>query len=195
MPNWCSTNYHINGDKEEIKELSKILQDVEDGKFKGSVDNVGFDAWLGYVVEQLGKSWHDVSCRGEFNSLNYEDDWIEFSTETAWCPCDEVLSLMKEKFPSIDIYYMAEEGGCGLYETNDADGEFFPERYKVEAYDGSQFDDDYFEDMTDVYTFLSNFFDKDIQSEDDLEELKKEIAKDDNSYFYINKFEVVEEQF
>jgi hypothetical protein len=56
--------------------------------------------------------------------------------ETAWTPCYEVTQLMKEKYPSLRIYYKAKEPGCEVYLKNDAEGKYFPE---TEA-DGHPFD-------------------------------------------------------
>ena len=47
--------------------------------------------------------------------------------ETAWTPCYEVTQLMKAVYPSLRIFYKAEEPGCEVYLKNDADGKYFPE--------------------------------------------------------------------
>ena len=56
--------------------------------------------------------------------------------ETAWTPCYEVTQLMKAVYPSLRIFYKAEEPGCEVYLKNDAEGKYFPE---TEA-DGHPFD-------------------------------------------------------
>jgi hypothetical protein len=47
--------------------------------------------------------------------------------ETAWTPCYEVTALMKSTYPSLRIYYKAEEPNCESYEKNDVEGKYFPE--------------------------------------------------------------------
>jgi len=47
--------------------------------------------------------------------------------ETAWTPCYEVTDLLKTTYPSLRIFYKAEEPGCEVYLKNDAEGKHFPE--------------------------------------------------------------------
>ena len=47
--------------------------------------------------------------------------------QTAWTPCYEVTDLLKTTYPSLRIFYKAEEPGSGVYLKNDAEGKYFPE--------------------------------------------------------------------
>jgi hypothetical protein len=47
--------------------------------------------------------------------------------ETAWTPCYEVTNLLKAVYPSLRIFYKAEEPDCEVYLKNDAEGKYFPE--------------------------------------------------------------------
>jgi hypothetical protein len=87
-------------------------------------------------VKALGKNPEDVLCRGIWIELEQQDDKLLMAFETAWTPCYEVTQLMKEKFPSLRIFYKAEEPGCEVYLKNDVEGKYFPE---TEA-DGHPFD-------------------------------------------------------
>ena len=123
MPNICTTNYVIEGKKEELDALYQKMKEL-----KGQN--------LGQLVKALGKKPEEVECRGECTELVREGDTLLMTFETAWTPCYEVTQLMETVYPSFRIYYKAEEPGCGVYLKNDVEGKYFPE---TEA-DGHPFD-------------------------------------------------------
>ena len=135
MPNICTTNYVFEGKNEELDALyqkMKELQEMEQPLVKNGLG----PTWLGCLVKALGKNPDDVLCRGIWIELERQDDILLVTFETAWTPCYEVTQLMKTIFPSLRIYYKAEEPGCEVYLKNDAEGKYFPE---TEA-DGHPFD-------------------------------------------------------
>ena len=114
MANICTTNYVIEGKREELDALYQKMKELQ-----------GQD--LGLLVKALGKNPDEMECRGEWTELVREDETLRMIFETAWTPCYEVTQLMKEKFPSLRIFYKAEEPGCEVYLKNDAEGKYFPE--------------------------------------------------------------------
>ena len=114
MPNICTTNYVIEGKKEELDALYQKMKELREQS-------------LGQLVEALGKDPNEVMCRGGWTELEREGDILRMTFETAWTPCYEVTQLMKAVYPSLRIYYKAEEPGCEVYLKNDADGKYFPE--------------------------------------------------------------------
>ncbi|MBR6416939.1 MAG: hypothetical protein IKS22_12690 [Bacteroidales bacterium] len=121
MANICSTSYVIEGEKSELDALYQTMRELQE---KGSVD---YAAGLGRLVAALGKDPEEVECRGGWSSLERVGDTLRMEFETAWTPCYEVTALMKEVYPSIRIFYKAEEPGCEVYLKNDAEGKYFPE--------------------------------------------------------------------
>jgi hypothetical protein len=91
------------------------------------VENSFGPTWLGCLVKALGKNPEDVMCRGQWIELERQDEKLLMTFETAWTPCYEVTNLIKESYPSLRIYYKAEEPGNGVYLKNDAEGKYFPE--------------------------------------------------------------------
>lgn len=135
MPNICTTNYVFEGKNEELDALyqkMKELQEMEQPLVKNGLG----PTWLGCLVKALGKNPEDMLCRGIWIELERQDNRLLMTFETAWTPCYEVTQLMKTIFPSLRIYYKAEEPGCEVYLKNDAEGKYFPE---TEA-DGHPFD-------------------------------------------------------
>ena len=113
MANICTTNYVIEGEKNELDALYETMKNLQ-----------GQD--LAQLVKALGKNPDEVMCRGEWTELERKDDTLRMTFETAWTPCYEVTDLLKEKFPSIRIFYKAVEPGCEVYLKNDAEGKYFP---------------------------------------------------------------------
>ena len=114
MANICTTNYVIEGKKEELDELYQKMKELQGQN-------------LGQLVEALGKNPDEIMCRGDWSDLERHGDTLRMTFETAWTPCYEVTLLMKAVYPSLRIYYKAEEPGCEVYLKNDADGKYFPE--------------------------------------------------------------------
>ena len=114
MANICTTNYVIEGKKEELDALYQKMKELQGQN-------------LGQLVKALGKDPDEVMCRGEWSDLERQGDILRVTFETAWTPCYEVTAMLKATYPSLCIYYKAEEPGCEVYLKNDADGKYFPE--------------------------------------------------------------------
>ena len=135
MANICTTNYVIEGKKDELDELYRIMKELQDMEQPLVKNGLG-PTWLGCLVKALGKNPEDVLCRGIWIELERQDNRLQMTFETAWTPCYEVTQLMKTVFPSLQFFYKAEEPGNEVYLKNDAEGKYFPE---TEA-DGHPFD-------------------------------------------------------
>ena len=92
---------------------------------KPLVDNSFGKTWLGCLVNKLGGNWQEVYCRGSWSDLDWNGAILRFNTETAWRPMNEVFKFIKTIYPSLKIYYQAEEDGMGVFITNDAEGSYF----------------------------------------------------------------------
>ncbi len=136
MPNICTTNYVIEGEKKDLDALygtMKKLQEME----QPLVENGFGVTWLGCLVKALGKEPENVLCRGQWIELEREGDTLRTTFETAWTPCYEVTQLLKTVYPSLCFYYKAEEPDCGVFLKNDAEGKYFPE---TETEDGCKYE-------------------------------------------------------
>jgi hypothetical protein len=126
MPNISTTNYVIEGKKEELDALYQKMKELQEMEQPLVENNLG-PTWLGCLVKALGKNPEDVLCRGQWIELERQDDKLRMTFETAWTPCYEVTDLLKTTYPSLRIFYKAEEPGNGVYLKNDAEGKYFPE--------------------------------------------------------------------
>ena len=126
MPNICTAYYVIEGEKKELDALYETMTSLQ-AMEQPLVENDFGPTWLGCLVKALGKNPEEILCRGEWMDLERADDTLRVTFETAWTPCYEVAALIKNTYPSLHIYYKAEEPGNGIYVKNDAEGKYFPE--------------------------------------------------------------------
>lgn len=194
MPNWCITNHTIVGEEKELSELYNLMKNLEDMKTPLVENGFGSD-WLGCLVVALGKKWEDYKCRGYWTCLENHKGSLTFDTVTAWCPMNEVLDLLCEKFPSICHYYYAEETGCCIYETNDADGEYYPDRFCVEICTSDESShSEYFEEIESALEWISEMEEHKFNSRKEVEEYFNERSKEnDNVYCYIHDIELTDD--
>ena len=105
MANICTTNYVIEGEKKELDTLYQTMKEQQENN-------------LGCLVKVLGKNPEEVECRGVWTDLERQGDNLRVTFETAWTPCYEVTTLLKEIYSSLRIFYKAEEPGCEVYLKN-----------------------------------------------------------------------------
>ena len=122
MANICTTNYVIEGKKEELDALYQKMKELQE-----SGASVEYATGLGLLVSALGKKPEELECRGGWTGFVREGDTIRMTFETAWTPCYEVTNLLKAVYPSIRIFYKSEEPGNEVYQKNDAESKYFPE--------------------------------------------------------------------
>jgi len=126
MPNICTTNYVIEGEKKDLDALYQTMKELQEME-QPAVENGFGPTWLGCLVKALGKNPEDVLCRGQWIELEQQDGKLLMAFETAWTPCYEVTQLMKAVYPSLQFFYKAEEPDCEVYLKNDAEGKYFSE--------------------------------------------------------------------
>ena len=118
MPNICITDYVFEGEERELDALYNTMNKLQNQEKDGLDD---FVQALGKVPSEL------LDCRGSWISLERTGDTLRTTIESAWTPRYELHPMLKEAYPSLCIYYRAEEPGCELYMKNDAEGKYFPE--------------------------------------------------------------------
>lgn len=192
MPNWCSTSYVVTGDKNEVRDLYEKMRSLEERE-KPLVKNGFGVTWLGNLVTLLGRSWEEVHCRGEWSELtvDIDNDELRFCTMTAWAELRQLRHFLQEKYPSLTFYFRSEEPGMCIFQTNDKEGIYFPERYKVEHWDEES---EYCMDEKEVFDTVSDITGTTVQN---LEELNKAIDTYNEVHeyepIYIYVFETVED--
>ena len=81
---------------------------------------------------------------------------LKINTETAWGEMSETRHFIEQKYPSLQIFFQTEECGMCIFQTNDATGEVFPERWLLDYNDEKEniFIWEYFVDLPAVIEYL-----------------------------------------
>ena len=134
MPNWTSTSYRVTGDPKGISRLYKTLKKMSRRK-NPKISNGFGPMWLGELVNELGGNWKTIRCRGAITDFEKEPDGtISIYMYCAWCEQSETRCFLDATL-SLKTYYLDEEPGCGVYETNDTTGKYYPDRFLLDNED------------------------------------------------------------
>lgn len=88
----------------------------------------------------------DVYCRGDISYVDkVENKVLTLQTVTAWGPIDEYWDTVTEQL-NLKYASLSEECGMGVYVIhNDPEGQYFPENYVIDIWEGYQdLSEDYF---------------------------------------------------
>lgn len=190
MANICFTKYVVKGEMTELKDLYAKMIALENGT--APVVNQEVErTWMGNLVNLLGGDWNNFECRGDFYdvSLNEEKGELRYSVDSSWQELADVREFIGECYPSLTIYFRAEEGGCGIYETNDIGGKYF-ERHKL-SYNNIDFEriENYFFTFQEVLDEASRLFDEKICSREEMQRLFDEYNEESEADICYNYFE------
>ena len=188
MPNWCSTSYEISGDA-----AVAMVATLEERK----AQNVSNWNWLGHFVTDFGGDVNNVYSRGWIDDYDYnaEDRCLNLYCETAWSECNEWRAFIKSKFKDTTIYYVAEEPGMGIFETNNPNFEFW---YQCEN-DGENYE---FKTEKELLKKVCEIIGCEVPicKDDEMLSVANSLAMDytdahvdEDKYIYIHKFEYCED--
>lgn len=189
MPNWCYTTYKVDGNKKQVDKLKQTIDELKDME-KPLVKSDFGNLWLGCLVTILGGDWGKQACRGEIIDYDIDDDVLTINMEVAWCEPEGLRDFLKSKLPGINIYVSNEESGWGIYNTNDKEGKYFPERYYIDGYP----EENYFETLEDAAKWVSEITGKEVHTEEEIEDACDEYEDPNNgdAYLSYHKFNIID---
>ena len=175
MPNWCSTNYAIKCENEEL--LKKICGAINKCALTPRVDLMSDPYWVGNVFKELG-----LELKGDrsfWQDAKIEDGVLKFFEYSAWSRGCGVVMLQEHYLSDndddfLEVYFVSLELGMGVYETNDESGLFFPERYLWSGPQGEESFDSFEELKEEVQHVLR--VDTDFKNVD---EIRKALAEEE----------------
>lgn len=189
MANWATTNYVIEGNP---KSLERIYDAILHPAHQEGSDN----SWEGNVLLALDKDI-DIKSVGYLRGFLYDNpelsDVLRFSAEEAWGRSDFGDALMNI-FNDIKVYWITEEPGMGIYQTNDEDCKYFPDRFYVETRIDGSYESNYVSKEEFVYQWLSTITKGEVKTKEDVESFNakhEEDETDEDNYIMIHEFEVV----
>lgn len=200
MPNWCYTNITIyHNDEEKLKAFFNKIEEWRKKPFKENDFDTYTLGWLGNIVGNSGLAeWKtrengredfvpNIACRGSLQTFELDGNRINISTETAWCPMLNMWQRLCDKFlPDAEIWYTAEESGCGLFWTNDPG---IVGKYYIDLWDVP----DEFAEETPDYEATEDYTIKFLQrvlktSETDIKKLLSMASDVEEQWFAINEW-------
>ena len=192
MANQSDVVYKCIGDPKEVRSLYKIIN-ANDKRKTSRVKNGFGTLWIGNIIDALGEDWEKLRCRGEIIGYHIENNLLTIYQSTAWCEQEGFRECIEKKFPSIKVYYREEEPGCDVYYTNDADRNYFPERYLLNNNDELL----YFNTIEEAAEYVSGIVNQKVEAnmtaiEKALDEYEEE-NKDEDVYFSFHEFQVVDD--
>ena len=119
---------------------------------------------------------------------------LTINQQTAWCEQEGVRLIIEQTFPSIKVYYLEQESGCEVFCTNDASGEYFPERYFLDSYE----DWEYFETLDEAAKFVSKIIGHKVEPsvnaiDKALDKYVEEQEENEDIFYSFHEFKVVED--
>ena len=192
MANQSDVVYKCIGDPKEVRSLYKIIN-ANDKRKTSRVKNGFGTLWIGNIIDALGEDWEKLRCRGEIIGYHIENNLLTIYQSTAWCEQEGFRECIEKKFPSIKVYYREEEPGCDVYYTNDADRNYFPERYLLNNNDEPL----YFNTIEEAAEYVSGIVNQKVEAnmtaiEKALDEYEEE-NKDEDVYLSFHEFQVVDD--
>lgn len=196
MSNTCFTTYKVvSENKKDVTKLFKTIKRL-DGRKTPLVKNGWYDPklWLGCLVKALGGDPNKVYCRGTITFYEMEDDVLTLHTETAWAEMSETRHFIESFFPGMKIYYIEEESGCEIFNTNDSEGIYFKDRYYLDGFDDSE----YFETLEEAAVYVKEIVGHEVEAtvkaiDKALSDYVEEHEEDDpDCYYSFHEFTVLE---
>ena len=155
---------------------------------------MGNSYWLGYIKKSLLPDVEEeLPARGEISYIeeeieDHDNDMasLKLTTETAWVACSELMDKIAEKY-DLQLFYYSEEPGCGIFETNDVEGQFYSFRYMVDSEkEGIEYYDT-FEQVAEAIADMTGIRLNNISEADD----KLSAFNNDDTFLIINEISVV----
>lgn len=186
MANWASTTYMIDGDLDTLKSINSVINDYISGRAKPT--SGASNGWHGDVLKALGIDTKKCNhIRGFFQEAYIIDDALRIESEEAWSRT-EFAELLSEKYDELSIYWITEECGNEIYETNDADGVHFTERFFVEVSINGDYQCDYFDSEMEAYEWVERI--SGCKNDDEIKRFNEE-HNEDGDYINVHEYEIV----
>ena len=154
------------------------------------------NTWLGGMLFDLGAVKGDlekVCPRSYLNSIEVDMSnqpvTLRLETEEMWGK-SEFMQRLAEEFKDIKIYYREVMRECGILKTNDEEGKYFPQRYRVDYKVGDKTGTEYVKTEDEALDIAYKLTDIAFSELLEVECWNNDQAYDEgtNDYIYINEF-------
>ena len=198
MPNWCDTTFAFIGSEADLDDFEARINEYTAQNF---AENGFGTSWLGNVVHGFGHDETATYCRGWIEDIQrMSPTHLQICTQTAWSELTEMWdTICHDNYDDrISYVYRAEEPGNGYFANTDSSGEYFPEKYLVDAYledyeglDAEWYE--YYETLEGMLNGASQALKRKVNSLKELRLIARYISDNsDNSFLSINEFSFVQ---
>ena len=198
MPNWCDTTFAFIGSEADLDDFEERINEYTAQNFR---ENGFGTSWLGNVVHGFGHDETATYCRGWIEDIQrMSPTHLQICTQTAWSELTEMWdTICHDNYDDrISYVYRAEEPGNGYFANTDSSGEYFPEKYLVDAYledyeglDAEWYE--YYETLEGMLNGASQALKRKVNSLKELRLIARYISDNsDNSFLSINEFSFVQ---
>lgn len=198
MPNWCDTTFAFIGSEADLDNFEERVNEYTAQNFR---ENGFGTSWLGNVVHGFGHDETATYCRGWIEDIQrMSPTHLQICTQTAWSELTEMWdTICHDNYDDrISYVYRAEEPGNGYFANTDSSGEYFPEKYLVDAYledyeglDAEWYE--YYETLEGMLNGASQALKRKVNSLKELRLIARYISDNsDNSFLSINEFSLVQ---
>lgn len=184
---YSNVSYVIEGPEETLRYIAETIN-----KYMSTAGNT----WIGGMLYYLGavEGGENEECRRCYlNSiqLNTSGSQITLDLETTemWGK-SEFMHLLSERYPDIKIYHREVMPECGILKTNDEEGKYFPQRYRVDYKVGDKTGTEYVkteDEALDIAYKLTDIAFSELL-EVDCWNNDQEYDEGTDDYIYINEF-------
>lgn len=179
MPNWCSTSYAVCSENKSV--LKQICDAINECAESNRVDNI-FKK-LGIKVSPERSFWSDATL---------ENGVLKFFENSAWSRGRAIVVLQEhfeqeteedEEDNHLSIYFLSTEISDGVFEKNDEEGIYFPEKYLLYGDNGDEYYNSFEELKKEVQGILNT--QTDFLNLEELNQALSEAGEDaDNAHVY-----------
>lgn len=185
------THYVFVGDSETIGSLSKAVKDLESADTPYIESDYGH-RYIGCLILAFGGTPDLEQCDGEFSRLEINGDVLSLEIVSQFCDSLYLQEIMERLYPTIKCFYFIESKRAGLFQTNDQDGKYFPQRVAVAFDDGKSESVKYFSAYHEAVQWIHANFGIVIRKRKDIRDFETELQKQNPMcYFNFEEFDIV----
>ena len=183
MANWASTSYRIEGNQNDLQELSNLCNAFMN-KERPVMEEGASENWEGNIILALGEEIGDKYIRGFIQTCELSDGLLRISAEEAWGVTDFNL-LLEKNYDNMKVYFIVEEEMCEIFATNDAEGKYFNSRSILTSYVGGKYHREKFKNKNEALKYAAKLIGRDSVTKLEVAKWNEE-RKNKGVFEYIN---------
>lgn len=188
MANWANTSYCIEGNEKDLRELHETMKALAAGEIIPVADAA--DGWEGNVTKALGIESDNAYLRGFIQEYRLDGEVLKIEAQEAWSVTD-FKDLLESHYENMKVYYLTEELGCQVYETNDSAGKYFDDKFLVDSYVDGDGEMEYFKTKEEALEYIAQRLGLDDVTEEQIETWNEE-REDGDEFINIIELKVVD---